>query len=208
MSSLGRKMTNPFAEGESMCKWYHGRCVFDALTRARAATHRIESVDDLDGFNTLSASDQSLLRGLIEEYRDLRSQPKGATKRKRDAEAAVPPAKKAKKTQEKKKRKMKSKDEEEEEEEEEGSDLGGFIVSDDDVDVQGNSPSDGEEGSDGNDEEEEELSSEIAEIESQKGKETAAKLVAMGFDRRVVEAVVKDVTNDFDAALERVLQMQ
>ena len=48
-----------------MTSWYHFACAFNALSRARASTKKIEQEDDLEGFDQVKAEDQKKLRELI-----------------------------------------------------------------------------------------------------------------------------------------------
>lgn len=59
-------------EGQLTMMWYHARCIFNTFTRARQSTRRIEHPDDIDGFESLAADDQALLRRIIEGAEDLR----------------------------------------------------------------------------------------------------------------------------------------
>ena len=63
---IGKLVSNPFSEDGGMMKqWYHVRCIFDSLSRARATTKKIDSTDDLDGFNNLKDDDRQKIKGLI-----------------------------------------------------------------------------------------------------------------------------------------------
>lgn len=63
---IGKLISNPFSEdGGIMKQWYHVRCIFESLSRARATTKKIDSTDDLDGFDKLNDDDQKEVKGLI-----------------------------------------------------------------------------------------------------------------------------------------------
>ena len=63
---IGKLVSNPFSEDGGMMKqWYHVPCIFDALTRARATTKKIDSAEDLDGFGNLKDDDQAKIVSLI-----------------------------------------------------------------------------------------------------------------------------------------------
>ena len=63
---IGKLVSNPFSEDGGMMKqWYHVPCMFDALSRARATTKKIDSTDDLDGFGNLKDDDQTKIVSLI-----------------------------------------------------------------------------------------------------------------------------------------------
>ena len=67
---IGKLVSNPFSEDGGMMKqWFHVPCIFDTLSRARATTKKINSTDDLGGFENLKNDDQakilSLIKGLL-----------------------------------------------------------------------------------------------------------------------------------------------
>lgn len=65
---IGKLVSNPFSEDGGMMKqWYHVRCIFESLSRARATTKKIDSTDDLDGFEKLNDDDQKEIKGLIKD---------------------------------------------------------------------------------------------------------------------------------------------
>ena len=66
---IGKLVSNPFSEDGGMMKqWYHVPCIFDALSRARATTKKIDSTDDLDGFGNLKDDDQARIVSLIKGW--------------------------------------------------------------------------------------------------------------------------------------------
>ncbi|GBL73513.1 DNA ligase 3 [Araneus ventricosus] len=51
---IAKILPNPFSEGANdMKQWFHVRCIFTKLSRARATTKKIESTDDLEGWDEL-----------------------------------------------------------------------------------------------------------------------------------------------------------
>jgi len=58
---------NPFGDSadDKMTKWYHAKCAFSALKRAKASTKKIESSDDLQGFEDLDTVRQKKIKALI-----------------------------------------------------------------------------------------------------------------------------------------------
>ncbi|XP_074625585.1 DNA ligase 3-like isoform X2 [Acropora palmata] len=65
---IGKLVSNPFSEDGGMMKqWYHVPCIFDSLTRARATTKKIDSTDDLGGFDELKSEDQQEIKSLIKD---------------------------------------------------------------------------------------------------------------------------------------------
>ena len=53
------------SEGEEMKVWYHVRCMFETLQRARATTKKIETPDDLEEFAKLKNDDKDEIKQLI-----------------------------------------------------------------------------------------------------------------------------------------------
>lgn len=49
---IGIVVPNPFAEGD-MKQWFHMPCVFQKLSRSKAATKKIEDEDDLEGWDDI-----------------------------------------------------------------------------------------------------------------------------------------------------------
>ncbi|XP_046850595.1 DNA ligase 3-like isoform X2 [Xenia sp. Carnegie-2017] len=65
---VGRLVANHFSnDGGMMKEWYHTKCMFDKLSRARSTTERIETTQDLEGFDILENSDQKLIEKYITE---------------------------------------------------------------------------------------------------------------------------------------------
>eukprot|EP01117_Protostelium_nocturnum_P004476 TRINITY_DN1612_c0_g1_i1.p1 TRINITY_DN1612_c0_g1~~TRINITY_DN1612_c0_g1_i1.p1 ORF type:complete len:495 (-),score=220.95 TRINITY_DN1612_c0_g1_i1:64-1548(-) len=54
-----------FEVGGTQTDWYHYNCLFDALSRARKDTKKIESEDDLQGFIGLADADQELINDCL-----------------------------------------------------------------------------------------------------------------------------------------------
>ncbi|CAL1269349.1 unnamed protein product [Larinioides sclopetarius] len=51
---IAKIIPNPFSEGANdMKQWFHVQCIFEKLSRARATTKKIESTDDLEGWDEL-----------------------------------------------------------------------------------------------------------------------------------------------------------
>lgn len=66
---IGKITPNPFdSDGSDMTTWYHHDCIFNALSRAKASTKKIESTADLEGFDDLGEDDQQLVEALIEDF--------------------------------------------------------------------------------------------------------------------------------------------
>ncbi|XP_022799569.1 DNA ligase 3-like isoform X2 [Stylophora pistillata] len=80
VTRIGKLVSNPFSEDGGMMKqWYHVSCIFDTLSRARATTKKIESTDDLGGFENLKDDDQSKILSLIKDLAVKSSAPKKKT---------------------------------------------------------------------------------------------------------------------------------
>ncbi len=65
---IGKRMPNFFAaSGEyEMTQFYHPKHYFDSIKRAKATTKRVESVDDLNGFDKLTSAEQDEIQAMIE----------------------------------------------------------------------------------------------------------------------------------------------
>jgi len=65
---IGKVGKNPFSDtGAELMQWYHAKCIFDAQSRARTAKKKVESPDDMEGFDTLATEDQDTIKQLIED---------------------------------------------------------------------------------------------------------------------------------------------
>lgn len=63
---IGKVVSNPFSEdGGLMKQWYHIRCIFDSLSRARSTTTKIKSTNDLDGFDDMKDDDKKIIQDFI-----------------------------------------------------------------------------------------------------------------------------------------------
>ncbi|XP_044758556.1 DNA ligase 3 [Coccinella septempunctata] len=69
---IAKLVHNPFGEGK-MKNWHHVECLFEVFLKQRPTTKRIESSDDIDGFDTLPSDAQDILLKRIEtSNRDIR----------------------------------------------------------------------------------------------------------------------------------------
>ncbi|XP_078278256.1 DNA ligase 3 isoform X2 [Rhinoraja longicauda] len=64
---VGRIMPNPFSEGAEMKEWYHIKCMFEKLERARLSTKTIDDVTDLEGHEELQDPERDLINQHIKE---------------------------------------------------------------------------------------------------------------------------------------------
>lgn len=56
---IGKVVPNPFSEsGGEMKEWYHVKCMFEKLERARATTKKIEDLTELEGWEELEDSEK------------------------------------------------------------------------------------------------------------------------------------------------------
>ena len=63
---IGKLVPNHFSDDGGMMKeWYHMKCIFDKLSRARSTTKRIESTDEVDGFTSLEEDDKKSIEKFI-----------------------------------------------------------------------------------------------------------------------------------------------
>eukprot|EP00061_Rhincodon_typus_P017898 g46816.t1 len=58
---IGRIMPNPFSEGAEMKEWYHIKCMFEKLERARLSTKKIDDLTDLEGYEELQDAERDLI---------------------------------------------------------------------------------------------------------------------------------------------------
>lgn len=59
---VGKIVPNPFSESAGeMKEWYHVKCIFEKLERARATTKKIEDITDLEGWEELQDEDKELI---------------------------------------------------------------------------------------------------------------------------------------------------
>ncbi|XP_035522293.1 DNA ligase 3 [Morone saxatilis] len=59
---IGKIVPNPFSESAGeMKEWYHVKCIFEKLERARATTKKIEDITDLEGWEELEDEDKKLI---------------------------------------------------------------------------------------------------------------------------------------------------
>lgn len=56
---IGKVVPNPFSEsGGDMKEWYHIKCMFEKLERARASTKKIEDLTELEGWEELEDNEK------------------------------------------------------------------------------------------------------------------------------------------------------
>ncbi|XP_041947215.1 DNA ligase 3 [Alosa sapidissima] len=65
---IGKIVPNPFSESAGeMKEWYHVKCIFEKLERARATTKKIEDITDLEGWEELQDDDKDLINKLVSD---------------------------------------------------------------------------------------------------------------------------------------------
>ncbi|KAK1787571.1 hypothetical protein P4O66_016069, partial [Electrophorus voltai] len=65
---IGKIVPNPFSESAGeMKEWYHVKCIFEKLERARATTKKIEDITDLEGWEELQDEDKELINKHVTE---------------------------------------------------------------------------------------------------------------------------------------------
>uniref|UniRef100_A0A8V1ALB9 DNA ligase n=1 Tax=Gallus gallus TaxID=9031 RepID=A0A8V1ALB9_CHICK len=68
MVRIGKIVPNPFTEsGGDMKEWYHVKCMFEKLEKARASTKKIEDITDLEGWEELQDGEKELITNFISE---------------------------------------------------------------------------------------------------------------------------------------------
>uniref|UniRef100_A0A8C7W2T8 DNA ligase n=1 Tax=Oncorhynchus mykiss TaxID=8022 RepID=A0A8C7W2T8_ONCMY len=66
LTRIGKIVPNPFSESAGeMKEWYHVKCIFEKLERARATTKKIEDITDLEGWEELQDEDKELINKLV-----------------------------------------------------------------------------------------------------------------------------------------------
>lgn len=66
MVRIGKVVPNPFSESAGeMKEWYHVKCMFEKLERARATTKKIEDITDLEGWEELQDEDKELINNRV-----------------------------------------------------------------------------------------------------------------------------------------------
>nr|AAI71190.1 ligase III, DNA, ATP-dependent [Xenopus tropicalis]AAI71192.1 ligase III, DNA, ATP-dependent [Xenopus tropicalis] len=59
---IGKIVPNPFSESAGdMKEWYHIKCMFEKLERARATTKKIDDLTELEGWQELQDCDKNLI---------------------------------------------------------------------------------------------------------------------------------------------------
>uniref|UniRef100_A0A8C3AWB7 DNA ligase n=1 Tax=Cyclopterus lumpus TaxID=8103 RepID=A0A8C3AWB7_CYCLU len=59
---IGKVVPNPFSESAGeMKEWYHVKCIFEKLEKARATTKKIEDITDLEGWEELEDQDKEII---------------------------------------------------------------------------------------------------------------------------------------------------
>ncbi|NXN86021.1 DNLI3 ligase, partial [Bombycilla garrulus] len=68
MVRIGKIVPNPFTEsGGDMKEWYHVKCIFEKLDKARATTKKIEDITDLEGWEELQDEEKEMINKHISE---------------------------------------------------------------------------------------------------------------------------------------------
>ncbi|NXQ27383.1 DNLI3 ligase, partial [Alaudala cheleensis] len=68
MVRIGKIVPNPFTEsGGDMKEWYHVKCIFEKLDKARATTKKIEDITDLEGWEELQDEEKETINKHISE---------------------------------------------------------------------------------------------------------------------------------------------
>ncbi|XP_061461352.1 DNA ligase 3 isoform X4 [Rhineura floridana] len=90
MVRIGKVVPNPFTEsGGDMKEWYHVKCIFEKLERARTTTKRIEDLTDLEGWEELQDGEKELISQHIS---DVTSKPANTPKKKATVQAKISPS--------------------------------------------------------------------------------------------------------------------
>ncbi|XP_036195290.1 DNA ligase 3 isoform X4 [Myotis myotis] len=84
---IGKVVPNPFSEsGGDMKEWYHIKCMFEKLERARATTKKIEDLTELEGWEELEDNEKEQIS---QHIADLSSKAAGTPKKKAVVQAKL-----------------------------------------------------------------------------------------------------------------------
>ncbi|CAO2644533.1 DNA ligase 3 [Lemmus lemmus] len=84
---IGKVVPNPFSEsGGDMKEWYHIKCMFEKLERARATTKKIEDLTELEGWEELEDTEKEQIS---QHIADLSSKAAGTPKKKTAVQAKL-----------------------------------------------------------------------------------------------------------------------
>ncbi|XP_075051138.1 DNA ligase 3 [Mixophyes fleayi] len=68
MVRIGKVVPNPFSESAGdMKEWYHVKCMFEKLERARATTKKIDDITELEGWQELQDPEKDLINQHVKE---------------------------------------------------------------------------------------------------------------------------------------------
>ncbi|XP_054719212.1 DNA ligase 3-like [Uloborus diversus] len=66
---IAKILPNPFTEsGGDMKQWFHVRCIFEKLSRARATTKKIDDTDDIEGYDELGDEHKEEILKCLTEF--------------------------------------------------------------------------------------------------------------------------------------------
>lgn len=68
---LAKVMPSPYGENQTMKSWHHVDCFMNALLKQRPATKRVDSIDDIGNWETLSKEDQEFILKKLNETEKL-----------------------------------------------------------------------------------------------------------------------------------------
>ncbi|KAL6074134.1 hypothetical protein STEG23_025617 [Scotinomys teguina] len=84
---IGKVVPNPFSEsGGDMKEWYHIKCMFEKLERARATTKKIEDLTELEGWEELEDTEKEQI---TQHIADLSSKAAGTPKKRTAVQAKL-----------------------------------------------------------------------------------------------------------------------
>ncbi|XP_054986683.1 DNA ligase 3 [Sorex araneus] len=84
---IGKVVPNPFSEsGGDMKEWYHIKCMFEKLERARATTKKIEDLTELEGWEELEENEKEQIN---QHIADLSAKATGTPKKKAVVQAKL-----------------------------------------------------------------------------------------------------------------------
>ncbi|GAB5354148.1 hypothetical protein AAMO2058_000095000 [Amorphochlora amoebiformis] len=83
---IGRIVDNPHNEGVTMTMWYKVAPFFEMQLKQRKTTKKVESSDQLEGFDSLEEGDKKTVKEALKKFLEDKDKPKATKKRKKTNE--------------------------------------------------------------------------------------------------------------------------
>jgi len=112
---VGRVAPNPFKEGETMTSWYKLLPFFEMQQKQRKTTKKLESIDELEGFDSLPEENQNAVKTALEQFLAEKDKPKPKKRKAKKEDGDAKEGTKKQRTPKKAKKAKKAKPEPKEE---------------------------------------------------------------------------------------------